>query len=123
MLERLWLIVIFVLSGLLPPVYAARTGGGPEELSACTMACCAGGCQCEQCPCAGGDDRPVPDEPAVPVQPEREQKRAAEGGVSFVDVIGEVGPRPTIGVTARSASVARWPVVDRLESVVCVWRI
>lgn len=123
MLERLWLILIFVLGGLLPPVHAARTGGGPEVSSPCAMVCCAGGCECEQCPCASGDDRSVPSEPAVPVQPEREQKRAAEGSVRYADLLGEVDPRPTIGGTARLGSVSRWPRVDRLESVVCVWRI
>ena len=123
MLERMWLILIFVLGGLVPPMYAARTVSAAESGMPCAMACCAGGCECAQCPCAGGDELPRPGEPAVPVQPEREQKRTPEPATNFSDLLGEVAHQPLRPKRAREASEARWPVQGRLESVFCVWRI
>ena len=123
MLERIWLIVIFVLGGLVPPMHAARTVSAAENGQPCAMVCCAGGCSCQDCPCASGEQEPLPSDPAVPVQPEREQKRSDEPTRSYGDLVGVHEPEPRNAGETREASEARWPVGRRLESVFCVWRI
>lgn len=123
MLERIWLILIFVLGGLVPPMYAARAASDAEGAMPCAMVCCADGCFCSDCPCASGEEEPLPSDPAVPVQPEREQKRSAEPTCSYGDMVGVREPEPRSAGEAREASEARWPVGRRLESVFCVWRI
>ncbi len=123
MLDRIWLILIFVLASLVGPMNAAR-GGGPAEVAfACDMACCAGNCECAVCDCAISDPGPVEREPAVPVQPEREQKRQADSSPSLTELGSDVRPMAILAALARSAAEARWLACARLESVFCVWRI
>jgi hypothetical protein len=123
MLDRIWLILIFVLAGLVGPMNAAR-GGGPADVAlACDMACCAGGCECAACECAISDPGPVEREPAVPLQPEREQKRQAEPFPGLTGLVGDERPAACRAPALRSAAEARWPSCVRLESVFCVWRI
>lgn len=123
MLDRIWLILIFVLAGLVGPMHAARDSGGVEPALACDMACCAGGCECPSCECAVSDPGPVEREPAVPVQPEREQKRQAEPSRLLFDLVDDECPEAIHASAMRNAAEARWPACDRLESVFCVWRI
>lgn len=122
MLERFWLILIFVLAGLVPQMHAARLA--PPVSDGCSMVCCAEGCECQVCQCSVRDpgEAPAEREPAVPVMPEREQKRDAAPSAVF----SELAPsderqnlRPDAGAALRSP----WSGVARIESIFCVWRI
>jgi hypothetical protein len=125
MLERLWLILIFVLAGFVPPMHAAQKVPAPavQMHAPCTMACCAGGCMCEDCPCASErpSELPTDQEPAVPAT-EREQKRTSEPRFDFVDLV-----LPDLGGPLSLGRAIDTPVAfggaDRPESLLCVWRI
>lgn len=123
MLDRIWLILIFVLGSFLPPMHAAQRAAAHAEVS-CAMVCCADGCECAGCVCAVDDsDAPVQDQdPAVPTLPQREQQRSAEPGFGFVDLV-EPDERAAQGAVIELGRPVLWGGSVRLEAVFCVWRI
>lgn len=122
MLDRIWLILIFLLAGVLPYAHASRLPGFiPGE--SCSAICCAGGCACVGCQCAVGNPGELPREsdPAVPAPSERELKRVAceATGKSPFTQPTLIPIRPEAAFTAR----VLWVGIARIESVFCVWRI
>lgn len=123
MLDRFWLILIFVLGSFLPTMHAAQRVA-PDAGAGCVMSCCAGGCECPGCTCAvDGSDAPAPDQdPAVPTLPQRELQRSAEPSFGFIELV-EPDERVSRCVgTELDRPVLRGGSV-RLEAVFCVWRI
>jgi hypothetical protein len=123
MLDRFWLILIFILGSVLPPVHAAQRVA-PDTGTGCAMVCCAGGCECPSCTCAiDSSDEPAPDQdPAVPTLPQREQQRSAEPSFGFIDLV-EPDERAARSVVIELDRPVLWGGSVRLEAVFCVWRI
>ena len=121
MLDRIWLIVIFVLGSFLPPMHAAQSVA-PQADGACAMVCCADGCECTGCACAvdAPERSELPEEPIAPSPPQRELQRGAAPVFGFVDLVD-----PGEMTVARAADVDRpalWGGAIRLEPIFCVWR-
>lgn len=125
MLERFWLILIFLLATIVPPMHAAQSGSfaSAQVGCACAASFAAHQCACEGCPCASQQptEQPAEQDPAVPA-PRSEQQRASEPNFDFAELVLEDMAGPD-----RVAPLTREPALKaggtRIESLLCVWRI